>query len=205
MVNQEIETRTTGTGPPVTVYAHGLGETMSEARVWGGGAPGTRVFLQFRGHGSTPAPPGPWSYDDLAAELRQVADRAGATRAVGVSLGSAVLMRLLATTPDRFEKVVLLLPASFDRPRERAHSGDDPQPEYSELLARPPIPDPGVLRNVGCAVLVIGQEGDEVHEAATAKRVAAAFPQARLEILPPGGILEAHRRWLRKTVSSFLS
>lgn len=43
-----------------------------------------------------------------------MADAHGATQALGVSLGAATLLRLLAETPDRFARVVLFLPAALD-------------------------------------------------------------------------------------------
>ena len=62
------------------------------------------------------APPGPWTYLDLARDLRAVADLTGATRALGVSLGAGALVRLLADNPSRFERVVIFLPASLVAP-----------------------------------------------------------------------------------------
>jgi pimeloyl-ACP methyl ester carboxylesterase len=49
-----------------------------------------------------------------------VADAHGATQALGVSLGAATLLRLLAGTPDRFSRVVLFLPAALDRAQPAA-------------------------------------------------------------------------------------
>ncbi|HWS36078.1 MAG TPA: alpha/beta hydrolase [Actinoplanes sp.] len=115
-----VEQLVTGTGDPVTVFAHGLAGDISGTRPLGSAVTGRRVFFHFRGHGRSDVPPGPWSFADLAAESRAVADRAGATRAVGVSMGAAALCRLLADTPDRFERVVLYLPAPLDGTRAAA-------------------------------------------------------------------------------------
>ncbi|MEU4618591.1 alpha/beta hydrolase [Actinoplanes sp. NPDC023801] len=112
-----LEHLTTGAGDPVTVFAHGLAGDISGTRPLGSAVAGRRVFFHFRGHGRSDAPPGPWSFDDLASELRAVADLTGATGAVGVSMGAAALCRLLAATPDRFERVVLYLPAPLDGSR----------------------------------------------------------------------------------------
>ena len=109
-----LEQLVTGVGNPVTVFAHGLAGDISGTRPLGSAVVGRRVFFHFRGHGRSDAPSGPWSFADLADDLRAVADRAGATRAVGVSMGSAALCRLLAATPDRFERIVLYLPAPLD-------------------------------------------------------------------------------------------
>jgi pimeloyl-ACP methyl ester carboxylesterase len=115
-----LEQLVTGVGSPVTVFAHGLAGDISGTRPLGSAVAGRRVFFHFRGHGRSDAPPGPWDFGDLAADLRAVADRSGATRAVGVSMGAAALCRLLADTPDRFERVVLYLPAPLDGVRPPA-------------------------------------------------------------------------------------
>ncbi|MFG1989544.1 alpha/beta fold hydrolase [Actinoplanes sp. NPDC048988] len=115
-----LELLTTGVGDPVTVFAHGLAGDISGTRPLGSAVAGRRVFFHFRGHGRSEAPAGPWSFGDLASDLRSVADLSGATRAVGVSMGAAALCRLLSETPDRFERVVLYLPASLDGTRPAA-------------------------------------------------------------------------------------
>ncbi|MEU8656613.1 alpha/beta fold hydrolase [Actinoplanes philippinensis] len=112
-----VEQLTTGAGDPITVFAHGLAGDISGTRPLGSAVTGRRVFFHFRGHGRTDVPPGPWSFADLAADLRALADLSGATRAVGVSMGAAALCRLLAESPDRFERVVLYLPAPLDGAR----------------------------------------------------------------------------------------
>ncbi|AGL21250.1 alpha/beta fold hydrolase [Actinoplanes sp. N902-109] len=115
-----LEQLITGTGDPVTVFAHGLAGDIAGTRPLGSAVTGRRVFFHFRGHGRSSAPPGPWSFADLAADLRAVADHAGASRAVGVSMGAAALCRLLAEDPGRFERIVLYLPAPLDGVRPRS-------------------------------------------------------------------------------------
>ncbi len=116
----QLERLITGVGTPVTVFAHGLGHGIAETRPLGSAVAGKRVFFQFRGHGESSSPRGAWDYGDLARDLRAISDMTGATRALGVSLGAGALCRLLAETPDRFEKVVMFLPAVLDRPRPEA-------------------------------------------------------------------------------------
>lgn len=95
----------------MTVVAHGLAASVAETRPFLSGVPGTKAFLQLRGHG------GAWSgepgYQVLADDVLAEADRARATQALGVSLGAGVLLRLLAQHPTRFRRVVLLLPAAL--------------------------------------------------------------------------------------------
>jgi 3-oxoadipate enol-lactonase len=106
-----------GAGEPTTVFAHGLAAGIPVTRPLGSAVTGRRVFFQFRRHGRSDTPPGPWTYDDLARDLRAVADLNGATRTLGVSLGAGALVALLAQSPHRFERLVFFLPAVVDRPR----------------------------------------------------------------------------------------
>ncbi|MEU7613243.1 alpha/beta hydrolase [Micromonospora sp. NPDC049204] len=112
-----LERLVTGTGDPVTVFAHGLGNGIATTRPFGSGVTGRKVFFQFRGHGRSDAPDGSWDYLDLARDLRAIADLGGASRAFGASLGAGALCRLLAESPERFEKLVFFLPAVLDEPR----------------------------------------------------------------------------------------
>lgn len=116
----ELEWLVTGDGPPVTVFAHGLGSGIAETRPLGSAVAGRKVFFHFRGHGHSAAPGGEWTYEDLARDLRAVADLSGATRALGVSLGAGALGRLLADNPGRFERAVFFLPAVLDTARPAA-------------------------------------------------------------------------------------
>jgi 3-oxoadipate enol-lactonase len=110
-----LEQLITGSGQhPVTVFAHGLGNDLSQIRPLGSAVCGRRVFFQFRGHGRSDAPGGHWDYQDLARDLRAIADLYGASRAVGASLGAGALCRLLVDSPDRFDRVVFFLPAVVD-------------------------------------------------------------------------------------------
>lgn len=112
-----LHVETYGDDAPVTVFAAGLGATIGETRTLASGVGGTRVFFDFRGHGGSP-PGDDWSYAALSRDLRAVADATGATRAVGVSMGAAAVLGVLAETPDRFSRTVFFLPAILDRPRD---------------------------------------------------------------------------------------
>jgi pimeloyl-ACP methyl ester carboxylesterase len=115
-----LERLVSGAGEPVTVFAHGLAAGIAETRPLGSAVTGRRVFFHFRGHGRSAAPPGPWTYTDLARDLRAISDLTGATRALGVSLGAGALCRLLGESPERFTRVVFFLPAVLDQPRPTA-------------------------------------------------------------------------------------
>ena len=113
-----VEVTVVGSGLPVTVFAHGLGGSSVETRPLAARTPGTRVLLTFRCHGTSDAIDGGWTYDDLADDLLEVADAFGATRAVGLSLGAGVLLRVLSRAPDRFVRVAFVLPATLDETRD---------------------------------------------------------------------------------------
>lgn len=110
----------TGAGDPVTVFLPGLAQSIADTRPFGSAVTGTRVFVDLRGHGgsSAPASDDGWTYAGLADDARRVADEVAATRALGVSLGAGALVRLLAQSPDRFERVVLALPGPLTASRD---------------------------------------------------------------------------------------
>ena len=116
-----LEYLVAGEGDPTTVFAHGLGRRHPRhpaAGQWRGRPQG--VLPVPRARPLRRARPTSIGYADLAADLRAVADEFGASRAVGVSLGAGALCRLLAQTPDRFDRVVFFLPAVLDEPRPAA-------------------------------------------------------------------------------------
>lgn len=113
----EVAWSVIGHGTPVTIFAHGLGGSTAETRPLAIRVTGTRVLLDFRGHGASGALPGGWDYDLLADDLLAVADEVGATRAVGLSLGAGALLRALSRDPKRFARIALVLPAAIDATR----------------------------------------------------------------------------------------
>ena len=112
-----------GAGEPVTVFAHGLTNNAQELALFTPMLSGTRVRFDFRGHGeSEVAPEGAYRFADFARDLRAVSDAYGATRAVGTSLGAGALLHLMVDEPERYDRVVFVLPAGLDGPfqhRER--------------------------------------------------------------------------------------
>jgi 3-oxoadipate enol-lactonase len=111
-----------GEGEPVTVLAHGLTNSCRELADFTPLIPGTKVRFCFRGHGHSSCPERGYRFADFAKDLVAVSDAYGARYACGTSLGAGALAHLVAQRPDRFEKLVFLLPAGLDRPfqyRER--------------------------------------------------------------------------------------
>ena len=107
-----------GEGRPVTVLAHGLTNNRNELAAFTPLVPGTKVRFDFRGHGrsSAPADPKGFRFEDFARDVDAVANAFGATVAVGTSLGAGAIGNLVCSVPDRFERMVWLLPAGLDLP-----------------------------------------------------------------------------------------
>jgi 3-oxoadipate enol-lactonase/4-carboxymuconolactone decarboxylase len=98
-------------GAPVLVLANSLGTSSA---MWDPQMGVLRqrfrvVRYEHRGHAGTPAPAGPYSIDELGADLLGVIDLVGAERVsiAGVSLGGMVAMWLAARYPERVERLVL--------------------------------------------------------------------------------------------------
>jgi len=105
-----------GDGEPVTVFAHGLTNSCRELALFTPSLSGTAVRFCFRGHGHSSAPLTGYRFADLASDLDVVARAYGARNGVGTSMGAGAIMSLLEHDPARFERIVMLLPASLDLP-----------------------------------------------------------------------------------------
>ena len=105
-----------GGGGPVTVLAHGLTNNRNELAAFTPFVPGTKVRFDFRGHGRSSSPPAGYRFGDFARDVDAVASAFGATVAVGTSLGAGAIGNLVCRVPDRFERMVWLLPAGLDGP-----------------------------------------------------------------------------------------
>ena len=135
-----------GAGEPVTVFAHGLTNNRNELAAFTPLLPGTKVRFDFRGHGRSSAPPTGFAFADFARDVDAVASEFGATVAVGTSLGAGAIANLVCRVPDRFERMIWLLPAGLDAPfpaRDRYHElagtleGDDPTAALEAVLSDP--------------------------------------------------------------------
>ena len=106
-----------GEGEPVSVLAHGLTSSCLELAQLTPFVPGTKVRFCFRGHGHSSSPERGYRFADFARDVRAVADAYGADVAFGTSLGAGAIGHLVTYwNPNRFKKLVFLLPAGLDRP-----------------------------------------------------------------------------------------
>jgi 3-oxoadipate enol-lactonase len=62
-----------------------------------------------RGHGQSPVPPGPYTMDELGADVLELLDRLGIERAsfCGLSIGGMIGMWCASEAPERIERLVL--------------------------------------------------------------------------------------------------
>jgi 3-oxoadipate enol-lactonase len=92
-------------GAPVLVLGNSLGTTSElwQPNLAGLGARFRLLRYEHRGHGGSPAPPGPYTIEGLGADVLRLLDDHGIERAAycGVSLGGMVGMWLAAHAPDR--------------------------------------------------------------------------------------------------------
>jgi 3-oxoadipate enol-lactonase len=108
-----VEVEYTLDGPedaPVVVLSNSLGTTGA---MWDAQATALSDFrvLRYnaRGHGGTPAPPGPYTVGDLADDVLALLDRLGLERAsyCGLSIGGMTGMWLGAHAPERIDRLAI--------------------------------------------------------------------------------------------------
>ena len=104
-------------GAPVVVLGNSLGTTREvwEPQV---GALGERFRLlryEHRGHGGSPAPPGPYTIAGLAADVLQLLDDFGIAAAsyCGISLGGMIGMWLAAHAAERIDALGLCCTSAY--------------------------------------------------------------------------------------------
>ena len=96
---------------PIVLMGGSLGTTLE---MWAGQLPLADRFrlvrFDHRGHGRSPAPPGPYEIADLGADVLGLMDALGIERAsaCGLSIGGMVGMWLAANAPERIDRLVLI-------------------------------------------------------------------------------------------------
>ncbi len=109
-------------GAPVVVLGNSLGTTRElwEPQV---GVLGGRFRLlryEHRGHGGSPAPPGPYALADLAADVLRLLDDFGiaAVSYCGISLGGMIGMWLAVHAPERIDALGLCCTSAYLPPAQ---------------------------------------------------------------------------------------
>lgn len=166
------------------------------------------VGVDLLGHGTSERPRDPAAYDDLERHaLAQMPS--GPVDIVGFSLGAITTLRLAAAEPERFRRIAILgigdgvlVPGDPARLIEALASDVPPDPADNRgsvfrrladqegndrhslvaLLSRPQAPIDAVdLSRIASPVLVVIGDRDPAYPA---DRLAASFPDARLEVIP---------------------
>jgi 3-oxoadipate enol-lactonase len=117
-VSVELHHETAGpTDGRVVLLASSLGTNLE---VWDPQVPALAerlrvVRFDHRGHGRSPAPPGPYEIADLAGDVLGLMDRLGVRRAhfCGLAIGAMVGMWLGANAPERIDRLVLMCTAAY--------------------------------------------------------------------------------------------
>lgn len=106
---------------PVLVLSNSLGTNMS---MWDDLLPALAERFRVlrydqRGHGRSPAPPGPYTIAELAGDALALLDRLGVDRVsfCGTSLGGMTGMWLAASAPERIERLALCCTSAHLPPR----------------------------------------------------------------------------------------
>jgi 3-oxoadipate enol-lactonase len=98
-------------GAPVLVLGNSLGTTgeLWQPQLAALGARFRLLRYEHRGHGGSPAPPGPYAIADLGADVLRLLDEFGVGTAAycGVSLGGMLGMWLAANAPSRIGALAL--------------------------------------------------------------------------------------------------
>ncbi|HEY0630614.1 MAG TPA: 3-oxoadipate enol-lactonase [Thermoleophilaceae bacterium] len=96
---------------PLLVLGSSLGTTGA---MWDDNVPALTEHFRLlrydtRGHGGSPAPDGPYSIDELGADLLALLDELGVERAsyCGLSLGGMIGMWCASEQPQRFDRLLL--------------------------------------------------------------------------------------------------
>lgn len=106
----------TGSGPPLLLL-HGLGSSSDdwEYQVRDLSEDHLLILPDFRGHGQSSKPQGPYSIEELASDIAALEDGLGLGPApvVGISLGGMVGFQLAADRPDLVDRLIAVnaLPA----------------------------------------------------------------------------------------------
>jgi 3-oxoadipate enol-lactonase len=105
----------------VVVLSNSLGATRA---MWDPQVPALAeryrvVTYDTRGHGTSPAPAGPYTLDDLVDDVLALLDRIGAQRAhvAGLSLGGMIALRLAAREPQRVHRLAVLCSSAKTEPQ----------------------------------------------------------------------------------------
>ncbi len=196
-----------GSGDPLVLIG-GTGLTVAEMRpLIGALAAGHRVIAaDNRGAGRSARPPGPYTIEQMAADIAGLLALTGVRRAhvLGISMGGRVAMTLAMDYPGLVDHLVLASTgARPPRRRWRVRAGmalarlpglrgKDPQPRYAQraqFQASGRFDRTARLGEITQPTLVVHGRADRVAPVEMAREAHAAIPGARLALLNGGHLI----------------
>jgi 3-oxoadipate enol-lactonase len=106
---------------PVLVLSNSLGTSLEMWEAQASTLRGRYRLLRYdtRGHGRSPAPPGPYAIGDLGRDVVSLLDKLGIGRAsfCGLSVGGMTGMWLAAEAPERVDRLVLVCTSALLSPK----------------------------------------------------------------------------------------
>jgi 3-oxoadipate enol-lactonase len=106
---------------PVLVLSNSLGTSLEMWDAQASALRGRYRLLRYdtRGHGRSPAPPGPYAIGDLGRDVISLLDNLGIGRAsfCGLSIGGMTGMWLAAEAPERIDRLVLVCTSALLGPK----------------------------------------------------------------------------------------
>jgi 3-oxoadipate enol-lactonase len=112
-------------GAPVLLLGGSLGTTL---QMWDPQVPELSrthrvICFEHRGHGDSPVPNGPYTIDELGADVVTMLDRLGLERVsyCGLSIGGMVGQWLAINAPERIDRLILLCTAPYLPPASAWH------------------------------------------------------------------------------------
>jgi pimeloyl-ACP methyl ester carboxylesterase len=201
----ELYYESRGSGDPLVVIG-GLGLAVAEMRpLTEALAAGYRVIaVDNRGAGRSAKPPGPYTIEQMAADLAGALAKLGVTRAhiLGISMGGRIAMTMAMDYPVLVDHLVLVSTGPRAAPRRwlvrlgMAASrlpglrGKEPRPALgAQFQATSRFDRTGRLGEISQPALIVHGRSDRVAPAAMAGEMHAAIPGSRLVLISGGHLI----------------
>ena len=208
----ELYYESRGTGAPLLVLA-GLGLDVSEmGTLTGPLAARFRVIAaDNRGAGRSANPPGPYSIEQMAADVAGLMDRLELPRAhvLGMSLGGRIAMALALAEPARVNRLVLVATSPraagtrwrvragmmvADLPVLRGHYRQPRSAMKAQFDATTRFDASARLSQITAPVLIVHGTSDHVAPVAMARQMHDLIPGSRLVLIDGGHLAPLHSR-----------
>lgn len=214
-----------GSGAPLVLLG-GLGLDVSEMSMLTGPlAASFRVIaVDNRGAGRSAKPPGPYSVEQMAADVAGLMDGLGLPRAhlAGISLGGRIALALALDRPDRVDRVILVATgpraagarwrvragmALANLPGLRGHYRQPRSAMKAQFDATTRFDVTARLPQIAAPTLIVAGRSDHIAPAAVAEQMHALIPGSRLVLIDGGHLapLLTQHQPLVAEISTFLA